>query len=168
LIAKELEKLTKHMFWADNEVWKVVLSNEKASQDENVKRLLFHYHMTQFSFCQVWTGKTFTLPPNEEFSDIKSIEKYKDDSNKQLKEYLRNIDELKLDKELDIPWSKYFLQISGGKESVPSTLVDSILQVVMHSTYHRAQVNRRLRELEIEPPIVDYIFWLWGGQPGNE
>ena len=152
------------MLWADNEVWKVVLSSETASKDENIKKLLLHYHVTQFAFYKVWTGQPFSLPRNEEFPDIKSVEHYKNKSNIQLVEYFKGINNLKLDEELNIPWSKYFSKI-GGKAPEPSTLLDSILQVVMHSTYHRAQVNKRLRELEVEPPLVDYIVWLWAGQP---
>lgn len=168
MISNEVKKLVDHMFWADNEVWKVVLSNEKASSDGNIKQLLFHYHMTQFAFCQVWTNQTFILSKSEEFPDIKSVEQYKNKSNQQMIEFFKSIDNLKLDEELAIPWSKYFSQLSGGKEPEPSTLLDSIMQVIMHSTYHRAQVNRRLRELEVEPPVVDYIVWLWAGQPTSK
>jgi uncharacterized damage-inducible protein DinB len=38
----------------------------------------------------------------------------------------------------------------------------------MHSTYHRGQVNARLRELGIEPPLTDYIAWIWFGRPEAE
>ena len=34
-----------------------------------------------------------------------------------------------------------------------------------HSTYHRGQVNARLREIGAEPPLVDYIAWLWFDRP---
>jgi len=35
----------------------------------------------------------------------------------------------------------------------------------MHSTHHRGQVNARLRELGGEPPLADFIVWLWWGRP---
>ena len=35
----------------------------------------------------------------------------------------------------------------------------------MHSTYHRGQVNVRLRELGGEPQLVDFIAWVWEGKP---
>jgi uncharacterized damage-inducible protein DinB len=48
------------------------------------------------------------------------------------------------------------------------TLAETILQVSSHSTYHRGQVNARLREVGGEPPLVDYIAWFWFGGPEPE
>jgi len=38
-------------------------------------------------------------------------------------------------------------------------------QVIIHSTHHRGQVNSRIRELKGEPPLVDFIVWIWLGKP---
>jgi uncharacterized damage-inducible protein DinB len=38
----------------------------------------------------------------------------------------------------------------------------------MHTVYHRGQVNARVRALGGEPPLVDYIAWLWLGRPAPE
>jgi uncharacterized damage-inducible protein DinB len=35
----------------------------------------------------------------------------------------------------------------------------------MHSGYHRGQVARRLREHGAEPPLGDFIAWVWMGRP---
>jgi uncharacterized damage-inducible protein DinB len=37
-----------------------------------------------------------------------------------------------------------------------------------HTAYHRGQVNTRLRELGGDPPLVDFIAWIWMGKPGAE
>ncbi len=44
----------------------------------------------------------------------------------------------------------------------------SAVQVAMHSTHHRGQVAARLRELGVEPPMVDFIVWVWIGKPAAE
>ena len=41
------------------------------------------------------------------------------------------------------------------------TSAETAPHVAMHTTHHRGQVNARLRELGAEPPLVDYIAWLW-------
>jgi len=41
-----------------------------------------------------------------------------------------------------------------------------MLQVPLHSQYHRGQINARLRAVGGEPPRVDYIVWVWLGRPG--
>ena len=43
-----------------------------------------------------------------------------------------------------------------------------MLQIPLHSLYHRGQVNARLREVGGEPPTVDYIAWMWLGRPAAE
>ena len=37
----------------------------------------------------------------------------------------------------------------------------------MHSTYHRGQVAMRLKEMNVIPPLSDYIVWLWYGSPSH-
>ena len=39
------------------------------------------------------------------------------------------------------------------------------MQVALHSTYHRGQINARIRELGGEPPLTDFIAWVWAGKP---
>jgi uncharacterized damage-inducible protein DinB len=46
-----------------------------------------------------------------------------------------------------------------------TTLGDTCFQVASHSTYHRGQVNARIRELGVEPPLVDFIAWRWFKNP---
>jgi uncharacterized damage-inducible protein DinB len=48
---------------------------------------------------------------------------------------------------------------------VTTTVAETMLQVTFHSAYHRGQVSARLREVGVEPPLVDYIAWIWFGRP---
>jgi uncharacterized damage-inducible protein DinB len=66
-----------------------------------------------------------------------------------------------------MPWIAEFEQRSGRRFDKP-TLAETIFQVTSHSTYHRGQVNARLRELGGEPPLVDFIAWVWFGKPTAE
>lgn len=159
-----LHKLLDHLLWADKAVWETVLSNPKASEDKYVKNTLFHSSMTIDAFCYVWNGEEFTIPKNESYSQIEQIKKYSDSAHKKLEKISKDLDRIELDKIIDVPWSKYF-EDSSGKQADQTTMLDTIVQVVMHTTYHRGQINKRLRELEINPPLVDYIIWLWAGKP---
>lgn len=40
--------------------------------------------------------------------------------------------------------------------------------MVWRATYHRGQVNTWLRELGLEPPLVDFIAWVWFGKPAPD
>jgi len=37
--------------------------------------------------------------------------------------------------------------------------------VALHSSYHRGQVVRRLRELAVEAPLSDFLAWIWLDRP---
>lgn len=160
----ELLKLIDHLIWADIKVWDCVLSNETLSDDKSIRNALFHSHMTQDAFYHTWTSKEFDIPRNESFEEIDSVKKYADRVLTNIKNYSAKLNKLNIDKTIDVPWSKYF-QKSAGKKPGETTLGDTILQAIMHTTYHRGQINKRIRELEVDPPLVDYIIWLWDGKP---
>jgi uncharacterized damage-inducible protein DinB len=66
-----------------------------------------------------------------------------------------------------MPWASHVEKRIGRPPGL-TTIVDTALQVVMHTTYHRGQVNARLRAIGGEPPLVDYIAWIWVGRPAPE
>jgi uncharacterized damage-inducible protein DinB len=55
-----------------------------------------------------------------------------------------------------------------GRAPEMTTVGETVLQVAMHSQYHRGQINARLRQLEVETPLVDYIAWIWLGRPSPQ
>ena len=65
-----------------------------------------------------------------------------------------------LDKPMPMPWAGRFKEKPGV-----TTFRDTLLQVPMHSSYHRGQVNARLREVGADPPLTDYIVWIWMERP---
>ncbi|MDP4174343.1 MAG: DinB family protein [Bacteroidota bacterium] len=78
--------------------------------------------------------------------------------------FLKSLKEQDKDLNLQVPWSKWFEE-KAGREVSPITIGESMLQVALHSQYHRGQINSRLRELSGEPPVVDFIAWIWLGKP---
>jgi len=54
----------------------------------------------------------------------------------------------------------HFKLLSGDASSMP--LVDQMQHVVNHATFHRGQVVGMIRQLGIDPPSTDLIFYLRG------
>lgn len=52
-----------------------------------------------------------------------------------------------------------FYKNSEGRR-YENTIRDIISHVINHSTYHRGQIARALRERNIEPPVTDYITYI--------
>ena len=64
-----------------------------------------------------------------------------------------------------IPDRLYHLHSVHFGSAAPATLAETILQVAMHTAYHRGQIATRLRELGGEPQITDFIMWIWMRRP---
>jgi uncharacterized damage-inducible protein DinB len=84
----------------------------------------------------------------------------------QAAELLETLDSVMLKRQVNFPWAEDLVKRWGRAQ--PVTLAESLLQIWSHSSYHRGQMNRRLRELGAEPPLTDYVVWIWMGRPTAE
>ena len=165
--SENTNSLLQHMKWADVEVWKKVLSFPEAENDERIKKLLYHLHQVQYAFYFLWNGPPLEIQKPEEFKNLQSIAIWGNQYQKKLDVFLTSVKAEKKEKIIEIPWSKY-MERGIGKKVVPATLEETLLQVTSHSTYHRGQINTRFRELGGEPPLVDFIVWVWLGKPNTD
>jgi uncharacterized damage-inducible protein DinB len=163
---ESLRELSRHMQWADALVWAAALPHPAATGDPALRGKLFHVHMVQRAFLSAWRGEAITSPPAEP-PDLPTTLRSARDYYPELAAFLSGLGEDELVRPVVLPWAGRFARRLGREPEAP-TLAETILQVAMHSTYHRGQVNARLRELGIEPPLTDYIAWLWFGRPEPE
>jgi uncharacterized damage-inducible protein DinB len=155
------------MQWADSIVWRFVLKTEGAEKDEKIKSKFFHIHMVQHAYLCLWEKLPLKLLDIAEFKNLQSICKWGNEFYEKVYIFLDKLDEKKLDSMLEIPWIKFF-EAKIGKVPNSITIAESLLQVALHSSYHRGQVNARIRELGDEPPLVDYLFWILQNRPEAE
>jgi hypothetical protein len=78
--------------------------------------------------------------------------------------HLGTLDNKKVSEPMPVPWAAMVEQRLGHAPET-TTIGETVLQVALHSMYHRGQINARLREVGGEPPLVDYIAWVWLGRP---
>ena len=163
-----LDALYRHMAWADATVWRAVLATPAAEGDENLKTLIHHLHMVQRAFYDVWRGEPQRPPELGHFPDLASLAGWAREYHTLVAAYRATVADEELDSRIvTLPWAKWIEQ-SIGRPPDPTTLGETMVQVTSHSTYHRGQVNVRLRGLGGEPPLVDFIAWIWMGKPQPE
>ena len=162
----ELRDLLTHMEWADALAWKSVLATVGASKDERLTGLFHHLHLVQSIYLNIWRREAPHITSAKDYEDGSAIAAWAQPWYAQALAYVDALDDRALSAPVEFPWAD---QIAARYGTVgPVSMRESILQVVMHSTYHRGQIATRVRELGGEPALTDYVAWVWKGKPAPE
>jgi len=159
-----IRPLFDHMEWADATVWRAIGECAAAADDKALHDRLYHIHATQHAFLTTWRGEEVVFTKPDAYPGLEAVRQYALDFYAVAPAYVASLAPDAVDKEMVLSWASYFAKRSGF-EAHPSTLGETLLQLPSHSTYHRGQVNTRLRELGATPPLVDFIAWVWFGKP---
>jgi uncharacterized damage-inducible protein DinB len=163
---KTIRELFVYTAWADASVWTAILHEATASADVRVRDYLFHIHKVQGLFLSVWRVAPLQALPKEA-PGLTSLLALARSTHAELASFLGSLDEESLSQGVRLPWAGRFTELTG-KEPALITMSETLLQVVNHSTYHRGQVNSRLREVGGTPPMTDFIAWVGLGKPGAD
>jgi len=161
-----LSDLSRHSEWADATVWRAVFNSASAPTDERLRNWLQHIHMVQHAFINVWRDQPYSASAGSELA-LAELASWGREYHQLAAQYLPTLSEEDLDSPLIMPWAGFLTKHLGRDPSI-TTKGETIVQVASHSTYHRGQVNARLRELGEEPPLTDFIAWIWFGRSAAE
>jgi uncharacterized damage-inducible protein DinB len=162
----EFQSLLQHMEWADALVWQTVLGLPKAREDGLLIDRLYHVHTVQWVYLQAWRGDPLKVPERGTFSDLPAVAVWARPYYAELRSYAQGLTREALSREFTFPWAEEIAKRFGSAE--PATLGETVLQVVLHSTHHRAQIATRIREIGGEPPLTDFVAWAWKGRPAAQ
>jgi len=158
-----LTDLYRHMEWADAAVWSAVFASGTAQTDAKLQKYLYHLHLTQRAFLRIWRNEPRETP-YPTFRDAPSLMLWSRGYYSDAFAYLETQSDEKLAAPIPVPWAE-MVERRIGRPPATTTIGETALQVALHSLYHRGQANARLREIGGEPPLVDYIAWIWLGRP---
>ena len=158
-----LNELYAHMQWADASVWHAVLASEAARSDEKLRGLFHHLHLVQHAFLRAWRGEgaDLTFPT---FAEVEPLRNWGRSYYEVIFRYLAELTEEEISKPAELPWEE-IVERQIGQKPAGISVGATLLQVPLHSLYHRGQINLRLREVGGEPPTVDFIVWRWLNKP---
>jgi uncharacterized damage-inducible protein DinB len=164
-----LRDLFQHMEWADAAVWRAVLAHDAARTDARLCDLLRHLHTVQTIFLLVWRDEPLmpTIQSLSTITDAAALQQRAMAYYPEARRFVESVDPASMTRGITMPFLADMEKQLGKTFAVP-TLAETMFQVTSHSTYHRGQVNARLREVGGEPPLVDYIAWLWFGRPAPD
>ena len=162
---QDIKRLFDYTEWANE----LAMAAAAALSDEHLHRdfaishrsifgTLTHTAGAEWIWLERWHGRSPTkaeawpLWTPEACADIARLKERWSEVADRRAQLLSNIDEDQLAAELP------FKLLSGDPSSMP--LIDQMQHVVNHSTMHRGQVVGMIRQLGIEPPSTDLLFFL--------
>jgi len=157
-----LRELFHHMDWADALVWRAVFSAPATTDDSVIRHRLHHMHLVQRAFLLIWRGEPMEIKGTDSFAPDQ-LARWGREYHRDVASFLVSLTPASLDAEVHLPWASHFTPTNTTFHN-PS-MGETLMQVTAHSTYHRGQVNARLREIGVEPPLTDFIAWVWYGKP---
>jgi uncharacterized damage-inducible protein DinB len=157
-----LRELFRQMEWADALVWKAVFGAPAAAADSVIRQRLHHLHLVQRAFLLIWRSQPMDFKGTDSWTP-EQLARWGYEYHRDVAGFLDSLTPASLDGEVHLPWAAHFAPEDSGVHD-PS-MGETLMQVAAHSTYHRGQVNARLREVGVEPPLTDFIAWVWYGKP---
>jgi uncharacterized damage-inducible protein DinB len=161
----DIRRLFDYTEWANDLAMKAAnrLTDEDLRRDVGVSHAsifgtLAHTAGAEWIWLERWNGRSpakaeaWSKWTPEVCADLATLKDRWSDVVGRRAQLLTNIDDDRLAAELP------FKLLSGDPSSMP--LIDQMQHVVNHSTMHRGQVVGMIRQLGIEPPSTDLIFFL--------
>jgi len=148
-----IQSLFTHMAWADTAILKAVAAHDGALADEEVRKWLQHIVTVQSFFLSLFQQRAFDMERWKQApGTMDETERRFEEAHADGAAYTARLDEAELARTIEFP-------VPAFKDFHPPVR-DALMQVVMHSEHHRAQVAMRLRALGGTPPLTDYIVWV--------
>ena len=134
------------------------LHRDVCCSHQSIFGTLVHMAGAEWIWLERWNGRSpakseaWSKWTTESCADLATLKDRWSEVIDRRTQLLTNIDEDRLAAELP------FTLLSGDPSSMP--LIDQMQHVVNHATMHRGQIVGMIRQLGIEPPSTDLIFFL--------
>jgi uncharacterized damage-inducible protein DinB len=127
-----------------------VVRRDLGGSHRSIRDALAHIVATEWVWLERWDGNSPTVAPDwVEGADVPVLREALAEVERGRAEYFDQLEDEKLRQPLS------FTLMSGERRSLP--LVDLILHVVDHSTYHRGQLATMMRQCGVAPPSTAFI-----------
>jgi len=151
---EHIRSLYCYQFWADDELLKAVTDCEPAPQDPAMLHALQHIANAQLFLLSRLKSESFDMATFKEQLPYPQIRERFQQAHAVNEAFLASLTEADLLRSFPMP---YF--------QTNFTLLEGMMQCVLHSQHHRGQCLTRLRELGSKPPTLDYIRWVKDAHP---
>jgi uncharacterized damage-inducible protein DinB len=122
------------------------------SSHGSIHGTLVHIAGAEWRWLQRWKGTSHpSIWTADDFADGAALRSRWREVEAERREFLKTLTEERLHQDLSY-------NLKG--ESLTSTLAEQMQHLVNHSTLHRGQVVGMIRQLGVQPPAVDFIYYI--------
>ena len=116
----------------------------------SVRDTLAHLAAVEWIWLERWRGRSpRSLPSTQKFSTLAALTEGWRVTEREMREYLSGLNEDALD--------QVMTYVNTRGQTWTYSLWRTVLHLLNHQSYHRGQVTTLLRQLETEPPPVDFL-----------
>jgi uncharacterized damage-inducible protein DinB len=155
---QSFNRLFQHDLWANERILRCCqqLSSEQLTTPVEamfgpIAETFSHLLGVEEAYLELMGGPEHPDTPARGAKDLESIKQRLPVIGAQYDTFTRSLDDGMLEREFSIPWFKRDLSVADG-----------LLQVIVHSTEHRADLAAALTRLGIKTPPLDYVFFVLG------
>jgi uncharacterized damage-inducible protein DinB len=156
----DINQLFDYTKWANHEVLDAAekLSEEQQKHDFKISHVSIHgtlAHMAgaEWIWFERWRGTSHSqIWKGDDFADLPGIRARWQEIERERRAFLDSLSEQELHRDLS------YRNLKG--EPLGTPLVVQMQHVVNHSTLHRGQVVGMIRQLGVQPPMVDLLYYL--------
>lgn len=146
---KHFKDLFKYNDWANQKLF--ILLEQEGVNDSRILKLFGHILTAQI----IWYNRIKDIPSSTfPLWDTHSLDELKEMMDRNSACWVKYMDEHRFD-----TFEEMIFYKNTKDKKFESTIREIITHVINHSTHHRAQIAARLREMDIAPPALDYIFY---------
>jgi uncharacterized damage-inducible protein DinB len=114
---------------------------------------LAHIAGAEWIWLQRWKGTSHpSIWTADDFADVAALRSRWIEAEAERRELLESLTEEKLQQDLS------YRNLKGEPHTLP--IVEQMQHVVNHSTLHRGQVVGMIRQLGVQPPAVDFLYYI--------
>lgn len=144
--------------WANARVLELAARLDDAALDRSfdlglgsIRKTLAHLKNVEPMWLKVWAAGSGTFSPNDSAESLRELQESWSQAARQRDEFLANATEAT---------SQRIVSISFGGPPIKFRIIESLVQICVHGTHHRAQLVNMLRHSGVPAPALDYGAWV--------
>lgn len=143
--------LTRHKWWANDNLLRAIAQHEAAAQDEELRKLLHHILIANRYWLLLTLGEAWDdakeRPVPESMDAL--MERFRQTERAEM-EWLARLAEPELERRIQ----------PRALPGMTVSVAEAVMQVCLHSHGHRSQCAMRLRALGGTPAPMDFVLWV--------